>query len=254
MKKSRILFLMIITFMSMILNDCTSLKKIKELEKRLLTLDYKVERLEEIKDQFSKKIDNNKRKAIADKTRKNTDDGQLKSQLSEHEKRIEKLEYEKGETKKQPKHIDRDIKIFEIQRKIEKLIDEENLLIQRKYNIHRVDFKDINIVDISIDAVKLLESIIGEIILACKSNKKILIFGFSCDIGLEKKIKVISEMRAKNVASWIKSNAKCSSKNLIYEGIGIYLQKEEIVNIAVSNKELDELRSNSRHVEIFIPK
>lgn len=261
MKKLRILFLTTFIFLSMISTDCISLKRFKELENRVIQLEatvethrYKLEKLETVRDRMEKKIEREEKKAVNRETAKNTGNPVLKKELDEKDGIIQKHEKELDEISKQPPHIERDERISEIKASIDRLIEEEYRAIEDKYRIYRIDFIKFDNKKILPEGKKILENLVGDFNTVCQRNKKILVFGFGCDIGTDEKIKKISKERAENIADWIDKNAKCSNKYIIYEGLGIGLKDEDTKNSSISKKELEEIRSKSRHADILVPK
>jgi len=167
---------------------------------------------------------------------------------------IKKLEAEKKYFKKQLDEARQKSKAQEclnLERKIDGILARQYGELEKNYKIIRVDFKYFNEVFIPGEEKSKLEKLKAYFEEKCRAKRKIIIYGYGCYFGEGEQIKKISEARAKSVASWIKENTKCSDANFVCEGVGIFLKRDYVNSFGEALKE--QLLSESRHAEIFIP-
>ena len=164
------------------------------------------------------------------------DDPTLKEKIRKHREKLEKTK---------PDAYDREKK------EILKVIKAINKVIEKKYKIYRIDFEELNRVDIPKDKIYILEDIKDEFNDLCNPNRRIIIYGFSCYKGPENKIDEISYRRAKNVRDWFIKNLECLNKpNISYKGLGIFFTYDEIKDF--SRPLQDHFLAKSRHAKIFL--
>jgi len=248
-----IVFIFIVIFN---LINCVSLNKYKEQLKEIERLDYRVYKLEKFLPNIED-LKKKKRKETVIKTiLKHTSNSELKEGLGilENEKEEKQKEIEKIKGSKGSLGINREEKITKMEQDIDRIIDEEYEAIKKDYKIIIIDFVELKNVKILEKKVEILKKLRPEFARLCRSNKTIIIYGFGCYLGNKKGIKNISNLRAKAIANWITKSTDCRDINIRYDGLGIYLTKEDIKPFNKKGKELNRILAESRHAEIFIPK
>lgn len=252
--------------LAVILNfiSCISTKqfneKIQELNGEIKLLNQEIRRLDfrvytqEQRNPTLEDIKKKKRKEkVVDTVKRHTHDPNLKNKLDEFEKNKQKKTEEIKKVSKEP-DIDQKKKMLKVQQEIDNIIDKSYQSIMKMYKIEKIDFLDINNVEIPEKGKEILRNLIHEFTNICYSNETIIIYGFGCYIGPERKTIDISSSRAKNIADWITKNTKCTHTDIRHEGLGIYLRRDDVKSYVKSERQLKKILSDSRHAEIFIPK
>lgn len=227
--------------------------EIQKLNKEIRRLDFRIYKQEKLTQTLESLKKKKKREKVVKSIINHTPHSTMKGELEKLEKSKEGKEVEISEISKGA-DIDQEEKILKLQHEIDKIINEEYRIIEKEYEIKKVDFVTIDRTTIPEEEKKALKELTNDLINLCNSNKTIIIYGYGCFIGSEKKTMNISSLRAQIIADWITNNTNCLNTNIRHEGLGIYIKRDEVKPYVKSERQLRKILSASRHVEIFLPK
>jgi outer membrane protein OmpA-like peptidoglycan-associated protein len=99
----------------------------------------------------------------------------------------------------------------------DRLLQEVNV----RANIYPIDFVEVNQTHLTTQGKETLKQIQQELSSACNSGREIVIKGYGCHLGGQKKTLEKSRQRAATIADWIRTNTECKAFQVAAEGRGI---------------------------------
>jgi hypothetical protein len=226
--KIRCIYLAFVLAASLNIICCVSNRNYTKLEKRITYLEEKYASLLQAEKRQKEIIYRNIER----------DDPALGKKIRKKSKKLKKTKADPHGTQK---------------KEILKLIKAIDRVIEKKYQIFKINFEELNCVKLPKEGINTLEKIKKDFNDLCNSRRKIIIYGFSCFIGPQNKIKEVSYQRAKSVKDWFIKNLECPNyPDIRYKGLGIFFTHEEIKEFPRPLQE--HLLGKSRHAKIFLPR